>query len=144
LQRVEQHVVGGGKARLEVPPFIGFGPEPGAGEVGRPEIEEGAIHSDHLQVNPRALAQRRCGRFTELGAQRARRRTGVKDAHVDAARTHRAELVEKRFVAASRTRPRTDASLDVDVFQVGGGDPNAGARTAYSLQHHVHMRAAHD
>lgn len=58
LHFVEQALVVGDDAGLEVAAAIAFGAEPRAGEVGRAQVEQPAVDRDHLEVGARALPQR--------------------------------------------------------------------------------------
>src|SRR6185312_3952291 len=119
----------GDEAELEVALVVALHAEAGAGEVGRPEVEPGAVDDDDLHVHARALLHLQAA-FDERavaiegGAEAARRQLGVEQAQLDAARVQLGEGVDDGAdAAAAEAGPLDEQRLDV-----GRRDPDALAR----------------
>ena len=126
LHAIEELEVLGDEAELEVALVVALHAEAGAGEVGRAEVEPGAVDDDGLHVHARALLHLQAafdqrGVAIEGGAEAARGQLGVEQAQLDAAGVQVGEGVDDGADAAAAEA----GALDEQLLDVGGGDPDA-------------------
>ena len=142
------------QAGLEIPAVIAFGSESGSGEIGGPDVGDGAIDDEDFRMEAWAeaafeqVAFAQGGMFVEIGAEPWAWFFGVEEAHGDAATDQFGEDGDERA-----ERPAFGAAFDEDVFEVGGSDPEEffgggediaqDARVVFGIQHEFGGWAGH-
>lgn len=142
------------QAGLEIPAVIAFSSQSGSGEIGGPDVGDGAIDDEDFRVEARAqaafeqVAFSQGGMFVEVGAEPWAWFFGVEEAYGDAATDQFGEDGDERA-----ERLAFGAALDEDVFEVGGSDPEEffgggediaqDARVVFGIQHEFGGWAGH-
>ena len=118
---------------LEIAVALPFHADAGTCEVGGADIGHGAIENHDLEVHPRAElpleARPEAGVAVEVLAEVVAGLLGMQQADVDAATQQSVEDGKEGFHITVL------AATDIEVFQVGGADPQVVTHGGTSLQH---------
>jgi hypothetical protein len=158
LQFVKHQVVGGDDAKLEVAAFFVLCPKSGPRKIRATHVGTFSVDDDGFQMNTRTHAHlesacdsagwvgKTCASF-EISRERTRRWRCVQESYFDASgdeplkqHEHGIEIVLSAVFASDAGQDAGDGTHQL--FEIGGGDPDAGRRVRNGTDNGVGVTTA--